>query len=571
MIPAVTRVSDCVRPPSNADDAGAAPARTRQRRATRAWTAILILLCFGALWLQFRHIDSTLPYPRHVDEGFISGPARRILVEGTLHPYTFNYPSLPKYLAAAGMTLGFLRSAARLEIRNVQQLGNVGYPYYETRTVMQTTRQLFAVVSVIALAATGVLAWLAFRRPAAIGLAPLILLTSPLFFHHSWTYLNVDVVGTCFVTLTLAACVLGTSRPSIHQSAIVPGVLAGLAAGSKYTLAVVVLPVLLAIGLYSRSTRRTWAWVAALATTALAFLVAVPYSLIDIPAFLNGLASEAAHYASGHRGFSGEPGWPQLLYYARNVASEFGVRGATLALVGFAVYAAADWRRALVLAIFPIGLLWLLASQRVHFARNGLSLYPLVAIFATVGLLSLHDWVLGLAARRGWASRTVNGPVRILAGLVLVTAAVPVWHVADYLRDRTDSRNVAQEWMLKSLPPDWAIVVPGELGFDRRKLEASGRRVIVVNLRSGRHAGALESLATEVPAHAVIMVPRWGADSRYPGQELAVALNDISRGWRVIKTFGTNDVLVNYTHTTPWGDPAFHVAVLNVAALPARH
>jgi hypothetical protein len=85
---------------------------------------------------------------------------------------------------------------------------------------------------------------------------------------------------------------------------------------------------------------------------------------------------------------------------------------------------------------------------------------------------------------------------------------------------------------------------------------------MVVDLQSARDAGALQSLVTDVPAPAVILVPRWGADSRFAGQELAGTLNELSRRWRVIKTFGTHDVLVNYTHSTPWGDPAFAIAAV---------
>jgi len=39
-------------------------------------------------------------------------------------------------------------------------------------------------------------------------------------------------------------------------------------------------------------------------------------------------------------------------------------------------------------------------------------------------------------------------------------------------------------------------------------------------------------------------------------------LNDLARQWRVIESFGTNAVLVNYANPVPFGDPAFAVAVL---------
>lgn len=343
----------------------------RERSARRRWTAALILLCLGTLWLEFKHIQSTLPYPLHVDEGFVSGPAHRMVETGTFHPHNFSYPTLPKYLAAAGMAVGFLRSASHQGIREVKMIRSVGYPYYEVPIVVGTARQLFVLLSIMALAVTGVSSWIAFRQPSGILLAPLFLVSTPFFFEESWRYLNVDIIGTCFVTFTILACLIGTRRPSIHQSAIIPGVLAGCATGSKYTLAVVIVPVLLAIALYFKGVARYWAWLAALATMAISFVVVMPYSVLDIPSFLNGLGFEAFHYASGHRGFQDHPGLPQLLYYTRHFVSEFGV-ASLLALVGALAFARTDWRRAAVLVSFPLALLWLLISQRVHFARNAL-------------------------------------------------------------------------------------------------------------------------------------------------------------------------------------------------------
>ena len=563
MTPLVARPSEWVHSLPSVNAAGAGQeAASQQRRALRGWTAALILLCLGALSLEFKHIESTLPYPGHSDEGFISGPAHRTLVSGTLHPYTFSYPSLPKYLAAAGMAVGFLSSAAHLEIRETWRIGDVGFPYYDTPRVMQTARQLFALLSVIALAATGFSAWLAFREPAAILLAPLILLMSPLFFFDSWGYLNVDIVGTCFVMLTIAACLLGTRRPSIGQSAILPGVCAGLATGSKYTLALVILPVLLAIALHFTGPRRVWTCVAALATMAVAFVTAVPYSLIDIPGFLNGVASEVFHYASGHRGANGEPGWPQLLFYLRHLALELGFGGAILAVLGVCVFAAADRRRAAVLLIFPVGLLWLLASQVVHFERNALSLQPLAAMFAAFGLIALHRWAVRLAANRGWVRQPVRGRVRMLAFLILAMATVPMWRLADHLRDRTDSRNLARAWIEARLQPEWSIVVPKQLHFDVRPLRKAGRNVTVVDLQSARDMDGLGTLVAGVPSPAVIMVPRWGADLRLDGHELAPTLNTLSQHWRALRTFGTEAVLVNYSLPNPRGNPAFSIAVL---------
>lgn len=536
------------------------PDPARERKAVRRWTGALILLCIAVLLVLSRHIQVTLPYPYHADEGFISGPASNVLVKGELRPRRFNYPSLPSYIAAGAMAFGFLRGASHLEIRDVNQIGEVGYPHYETPRIMKTARQAFALLSVICIGLTGVSAWIAFRKPAVILLAPVILLASPLYFRHSWLYLNVDIVGTSFAMMTIAACLIGIGRPSLVRSAIVPGIFAGLATGSKYTLAIVILPVLVAIGLYMPRPRIVSGWVAAVAAMIVAFLAAVPYSVIDIPGFLNGVGYEVFHYASGHAGNAGEPGWPQLLYYLQHFVTELGYGGSVLALAGLVLFWFLDWRRALVVSILPLGLLWLLTGQRVHFTRNALPIQPFLAMFAAYGLIAVHAWAVRTASARGWARKRINVPV--LAGVVLVVAAVPFWRFADHVRDRTDSRNQLHAWIGDNLPPNWSIVVPRELGLDRQGLDARGRHVKVVELKPARDAGAIAALLSDVPAPAVMLVPHWGADRRTPGQSTADALNALSTQWRVIRRFGSNDVLVNYLFATAWGDPAFSVAIV---------
>jgi hypothetical protein len=538
----------------------APPDDTRERKAVTRWSGALLLLCAGVLLLLFRHIQVTLPYPYHADEGFISGPASNVLVKGELHPQRFNYPSLPTYLAASSMAFGFLRGASRLEIRDVGQIGNVGYPYYETPRIMQSARQSFALLSVICVGLTGFAAWAAFRRPAAILLAPLILLASPLYFRHSWLYLNVDIVGTSLAMMAVAACLAGIARPTIVRVAVVPGMFAGLATGSKYTLAIAILPVLAAIGMYVPRPRLVPASLAAIAAMILAFLAAVPYSLVDIPGFLNGVGYEVFHYASGHAGNAGDPGWPQLLYYMRHFVTEFGYGSVAFAVVGLIAFWSADWRKALVVALFPAGLLWLLVGQRVHFTRNALPIQPFLAMFAAYGVAAVHAWIVRTATARGWTMKRVGVPA--VAGALLFVAAVPFWRFADHVRDRTDSRNRARTWIAVNVPHDWALVVPRELGFDDRGLGARGRHVKVVELKAARDAAAIKALLADVPAPAVLLVPRWGADRRSPGQSTADALNALAQQWRVIQTFGTNDVLVNYLFATAWGDPAFAVAVV---------
>ena len=68
------------------------------------WVLALVALCLRrSLVFNSLHISGSLPYPYHIDEQAVIGPARKMLVTGNFHPSEFNYPSLPRYLAAAGL------------------------------------------------------------------------------------------------------------------------------------------------------------------------------------------------------------------------------------------------------------------------------------------------------------------------------------------------------------------------------------------------------------------------------------------------------------------------------------
>jgi hypothetical protein len=147
--------------------------------------------------------------------------------------------------------------------------------------------------------------------------------------------------------------------------------------------------------------------------------------------------------------------------------------------------------------------------------------------------------------------------------VLLLGAAVPPAHAWDLLRDRTDSRKRALVWIERRLPAGWSIVIPAQLAFDVRPLQARGARVVVVDFRSATSGDQLRGLLGDVQEPAVILAPRWGADARFEGRELADVLNHLSAPWRVEATFGTNPVLVNYSQPNPWGDPAFAIATFD--------
>ncbi len=289
--------------------------RLRERSALRGALLALLALCAVAFWIRTAHISASLPYPQHVDEVHIARSAANILTTGnyypSYYPREFSKPSLPTYLAAAAMGVGFIsiapelgleRSFRQIDIRD--DLGDVSYPFYTLPGVVEKARWLFALLSVVAMAAGGVVASHLLGRPGALILAPLVLALSSFFFGMSHRYLNVDIVGTCFVALGMAAVLQGTSRPcpTLRGLAVTPAICVGLAAGSKYTHGLLLFSVMLAIYLFMERGRRLQATVIAIMIAGLSFLAVAPYSVIALPDFVNGLGQTSGplcHRTSG--------------------------------------------------------------------------------------------------------------------------------------------------------------------------------------------------------------------------------------------------------------------------------
>lgn len=201
---------------------------------------------------------------------------------------------------------------------------------------------------------------------------------------HRWVF---------FVILGICAILHGAGRrsPLVGQLAVLPAVCVGLAAGSKYPYGLLLLSVMIAIWLFMDRGRRLEATIVAAGMAVLSFLAVVPYSVIDLPAFLNGLARETYHYAVVQ--YSGQGASSSLHRFWDCVSflfGEFGVVVFALFLIGLVSTAIWCWRRTLVLVSFPVALLALLSMQQVQFTRNILPLFPFVATFSALGFYLIY-------------------------------------------------------------------------------------------------------------------------------------------------------------------------------------
>jgi hypothetical protein len=435
---------------------------------------VMLVVLTAAFATRVRHVYESLPYCRHPDESTWANIAIRMLKDGDMNPRRFRKPSLPVYIMYAGFGAGLADARLHGEAKSAKDLGSRVTPYYEVPRAAVPPKLLFALASVVAMGLGGYIAFLLTRRALAMWLVPLLTSLSSDYYRLSWSYMNVDIIGAVFVLATVAylvhASVGAGSTPnggSGMRRAVVAGVLAGLAVGSKYNLFPVLLPGAFFFLMYER--KRVVARTLVLgAASVLTFFATSPYILLSFRGALDDILKEARHYATGHPGATVEPGLAMLGAYARHFAENFGVVPLALSVVGVAILVRRDARLAFVAFAHPVVFVIYMCSQRVFFERNVVGVHVFIAIGIAVALLELSELLSSALARR-WPFLRARGPI-IGAVLVIVAfvASVPWSRSAYAYGSGIERRNDAARWVNRHVDKKTVVLVDSRVDMDRR-------------------------------------------------------------------------------------------------------
>jgi 4-amino-4-deoxy-L-arabinose transferase-like glycosyltransferase len=391
------------------------------------WTAVAILavMALSAI-LGGWGIGFGLPFDFRPDEELFTGRAVQMAVEHSLDPHYYVYPPLGLYLFALAESV----------------LGLFAPSHLGPATSVDPTWEYLAVrlVSVLGFsAATGLVGLLgraSYGATAGI-VSAVSFAVAPLAVQNAH-FGRVDLVALALMVLAMW---LG-GRAASRTGWALAGMAAGLAAGTKYTVGVVVV-YLLVLLLHGHDRR-----VRLLALTsgaALAFLAVLapaghPLQLIDGFRFL------VERSAQGY-------GLPVGLVYHPTVSlpAGLGLGAYVLSLAGIGV---ALWRRQPVdLALLALLAGYLLAvgfSQEV-FLRYALPLLPALCLLA------------GGAARLAGGRRLPVAAFGLLAAGLLIPSALSSFQ-GDRLLATTDTRELAARWLLANAPAGSEVVVASYWG-----------------------------------------------------------------------------------------------------------
>jgi hypothetical protein len=261
----------------------------------------------------------------------------------------------------------------------------------------------------------------------------------------------------------------------------------GLAAATKYTAGIVVLPLLVAAA-YRLSDRGAWAEAlrgaaAAAALAAAFFLVANPHALLSWGEFWADVSKqEEAASGFGKLGLDQDSG---ILYYLGVLTWGFGWVPLAAALGGALVAFRADVRRGLFLVPWPLVFIAYMGTQERFFGRWLLPALPALAILAGLGATRLLD-LIGSRRPRVLAVAGVTVAAALAAQGLYYSVHV------DRVLSNDDTRNLTRAWMAANIPAGSKVVVepvvpdawfadadaPDAEEARRRGLTRSGRRWI---------------------------------------------------------------------------------------------
>jgi 4-amino-4-deoxy-L-arabinose transferase-like glycosyltransferase len=405
------------------------------RTPVAVWIGAVLLIALALrLWGSGYGLPAYTRY--HPDEHALVEPAAQILWTGDWNLGRFNYPAFYAYIQTLVHAGYFLYGAA-------QGLWSQVFPftipqYYHASRVVTA---LFGTLSVLVVHLAG---REMFRRRAAL-LSSALLATSYLHVVHSH-YATFDVMVAFLAVLTLLFSELLLARGEAKWY-LLAGLCAGLAGATKYNGAIVLLVPLAAHIL--ATPWGEWGWLngrlfLGLGGFAVGFLGGNPYALGNMDQFLNGLATVLHHYGTQQPGFEGTGNWRWYLHATLTSADALWVVTGVVGLVGMFWR---EWKKGLLVVLFPLVYYLMISSFVVRFERNLVPVLPFLALGGGWLLDMLADRMARRFGRGGRASQALA-----FVGVLLITGAPLIAAVSfDAAIAKTDLREVAGEWVEENI------------------------------------------------------------------------------------------------------------------------
>ena len=386
---------------------------------------VLAAILVVALVLRAWSLRHGLPFVYNVDEEqhFVS-KAARLFSAGDLDPGYFENPPGLTYL----LWVAFAVRYAGDDVRSLF--------HHDPGGVYLTGRMVVALLGTGVVAATYALAArLGHDRRAGLVAAALMAVGFIPVWYSKLALNDMPAVLPATLAVVFSLRHLDEGR---RRDLLLAGLMAGLAAGTKYTAGAAFLAVIVAAAPRLRMLAG-----AALAAVAGAVLLN-PWFVLDPGRVLDAMRSQGERSSVAKVGGSE---MPALLSYLDSFAWGLGLPAALLAVAGLVLAARAGPRRLITAALPAFVLVVVISLFDRAFARWALPAYPLVAALA------------GLAVARGAARLRWPAATAAVAGALACLPGVLASVHLDRVLSRTDTRLEARRYLLAETAPGTRIVI----------------------------------------------------------------------------------------------------------------
>ena len=440
---------------------------------------LLIILIIGAgfrLW----GLPFGLPNESRPDELANNLDVLRNLVlplsqgDWSFNPHRFHYPSLYFYV---GLLMSLAYWAWQFLLGNITTAQHLMASFWNDPTPFYMLYRWFSVLcGVLTIGVAYGMGKTIAGNPLGF-LAATLMATNYLAIRNSH-FGSIDTFWTlsiCVALWTMLYWAKSLSAPSPVNEASTPqarsvpwsvSIAIGVAIGIKYPAAILLVPVW-CLACAPLVTNKVIHWQAiaetVLKTTAIAllvFLMTSPWVLLDLNQFVRDIAYESSYYFT-YRLKGIDPGW---LFYPK-FALWHGV-GAGLLLCSI-LGAWKNWKslpRTIHIVLLGFGLSYFLVclgpNVRVM-TRYALPLVPVILLYAALGII----WVANALGKRLQSTTLLprKAIMAVLAGLLLLPS-LSNSIAFDTLISKPDTRTLARDWIMSSLPPGQPVAAGPRYG-----------------------------------------------------------------------------------------------------------
>jgi len=490
----------------------------------------LLLRLWGAKWgLPFAYqTDEERLYVHH---------AVQMLNRDHFNPHYFQNPPLFSYLLEGVYAIGYGAHKAALQIGAVPARGGL----------FLTGRIVTALLGTLGIWFTYVAGRRMFDTATAL-LAALVMAVGflPVFYSHA-ALNNVPAMVAVAASLIGIAGIMRRGRPVDY---VIAGVGLGLAAATKYTAGVILVPLITATILGKRDEAFPDGWRGparglcfALGAGLIAFLVANPQAIFDNEHFRAALKTQDRLVGDEKFGQDPNGGIP---FYLRSFTWGLGWVPVLAALGAIVPLWRRDRRIALVLLpVLPLFILYM-GHQTRYFGRWMLPIVPIVCILAGYGASTL---LRAVRERRPTMRPVLAGGLAALVAILLAVQGLVYSVHNDQVLSRPHTLNLARTWMIDNIPASAGVITEPfrARSWDWYWPRARSSLQSPFDKRpflSGVNAAAVHQYLLRGYCWVMTSSNYWGPALRYPDQAPRAP-----RYWRALDRHGT----IVYS-ASPWGD-----------------